>query len=405
MKFFAGVKEFFRKSLVNLKRKPQTVAMLVLVVAFVYYSFNLTHVSDTTAYIQATGMGLSGFVMMLFSVLGLVCFLNAFPHRKKANVPMLVLMFAMLGATLFCNYYYGTRIDAACEKWRMQYVTEAKQNIANARAGVPAAAANAENAAVYAAEADAYVVEVTALQADVAAAAETTTAGEEVAKAAVAAADKAVTDATKAAKTANGQIATAQTQATKAADNLTTLEALLATEAAEGVELPTLDKVNSAAKAVNNAVASAAKAAGNAMTQRDLAAAAVTSAQGALATVAVKAEDEAPVEGAAPADPTAEPAPAPAAAETVNADDVVLPEHIVDEAIQKGEKALAKTLTDRPYINATKAMLGVHRIMLLVAVALVALLPVYAPIIRKINTSIEVEANAEMGEIELDAEE
>lgn len=107
------MKEFFRKRIVALKRKPQMIAMVVLAFAFIYYSFNLTNVSDTTAKIQGPGMGLSGFVTMLFSVLSLVCFLNAFPHRKKVNIPMLVLMFLMLGAIVFCDFYYGARINDA----------------------------------------------------------------------------------------------------------------------------------------------------------------------------------------------------------------------------------------------------------------------------------------------------
>ena len=105
--------EFLRKKLVSLKRKPQMIALLVLAVAFVYYSLNLTKISNTTAKIQGPGMGLSGFVTRLFSILSLVCCLNAFPHRKKTNIPMLILMFLMLGAILFCDLYYGGRITAA----------------------------------------------------------------------------------------------------------------------------------------------------------------------------------------------------------------------------------------------------------------------------------------------------
>ena len=80
--------EFLRKKLVSLKRKPQMIALLVLAAAFVYYSLNLTMISNTTAKIQGAGMGLAGFATMLFSMLSLVCFLNAFPHRKKTNIPV-----------------------------------------------------------------------------------------------------------------------------------------------------------------------------------------------------------------------------------------------------------------------------------------------------------------------------
>ncbi len=108
-----GVKEFFRKKIVTLKRKPQTIPMLVLAAGFLVYSLNLTHVSDTTAKIQLSGMGLSGFCTMLFSMLSFVCFLNAYPHRKKTNIPMLVLMFAMLGILIVCDTFYMGQITKA----------------------------------------------------------------------------------------------------------------------------------------------------------------------------------------------------------------------------------------------------------------------------------------------------
>ncbi len=105
--------EFIRKRIVDLKRKPQIVAMIVLGIAFLFYSLNLTQISNTTAKIQGPGMGLAGFSTMLFSMLSLVCFGNAFPHRKKVNIPMLVLMYAMLLIVIFADLYYGGRITAA----------------------------------------------------------------------------------------------------------------------------------------------------------------------------------------------------------------------------------------------------------------------------------------------------
>ena len=108
-----GFKESLRKTIVSLKRKPQTIPLIVLGIAFLYYSLNLTHVSDTTAKIQLAGMGLSGFCTMLFSLLSFVCFLNAYPHRKKTNIPMLVLMFLMLGLLIYCDTYYASCITKA----------------------------------------------------------------------------------------------------------------------------------------------------------------------------------------------------------------------------------------------------------------------------------------------------
>ena len=107
------MKEFIRKRVVALKRKPQTIALIAFGLAFLYYSLNLTKISDTTAYINLPGMGLAGFATMLFSILMLVCFLNAFPHRKKVNMPMLCLMLLMVGIIIFAGVFYQGRITEA----------------------------------------------------------------------------------------------------------------------------------------------------------------------------------------------------------------------------------------------------------------------------------------------------
>ena len=108
-----GLKESLRKLLVSLKRRPHMIALLVFALAFLVYSLNLMNISDTTAKIQGKGMGLCGFATMLFSLLSLLCFLNAFPRRKKVNVPMLVLAFVMIGVLLFCDRYYMNAITNA----------------------------------------------------------------------------------------------------------------------------------------------------------------------------------------------------------------------------------------------------------------------------------------------------
>ena len=109
----SGFREFLRKRIVALKRKPQNIPLLVLGIAFLYYSLNLTSISNTTAKINTAGMGLSGFAAMLFSILSLVAFMNAFPHRKKVNVPMLVIMFVMVGIVIYADVHYAGSISAA----------------------------------------------------------------------------------------------------------------------------------------------------------------------------------------------------------------------------------------------------------------------------------------------------
>lgn len=108
-----SVKEFLRKNVVSLKRNPQTIPLLMLLVSFLVYSLNLTCMSNTTAKIQGSGMGLCQFCTTLFSILSMVCMLNAFPRRKKVNVPMLVIMFAMFAVMTYCDMHYLARITAA----------------------------------------------------------------------------------------------------------------------------------------------------------------------------------------------------------------------------------------------------------------------------------------------------
>ena len=50
---------------------------------------------------------------MLLSILSFVCFLNAFPYRKKVNVPMLALMFVMFAIIIFCDGFYMRAIQYA----------------------------------------------------------------------------------------------------------------------------------------------------------------------------------------------------------------------------------------------------------------------------------------------------
>jgi len=131
-----GFKEFIRKFLVSLKRKPQNIALFVLLVGFVFFSLNLTSISDTTALINTDNMGQCEFAMMLFSILSFVVFLRTFPKRQKVKIPMLVLTFLFLGIVVFADVVYLSRISDALtrEENRIIINYETGQNlfIANA---------------------------------------------------------------------------------------------------------------------------------------------------------------------------------------------------------------------------------------------------------------------------------
>ncbi len=108
-----GFREWMRRKIVSIKRNPQRIALVAYVLTFLYYALNLTCISDTTAKIQGKGMGLSGFVTMLFSILSLVCFLNTFQHRKKVNIPMLCLLLAFSGIVIYADIHYRSLIFSA----------------------------------------------------------------------------------------------------------------------------------------------------------------------------------------------------------------------------------------------------------------------------------------------------
>lgn len=131
-----GFKEFIRKFLVSLKRKPQNIALFVLLVGFVFFSLNLTSISDTTALINTDNMGQCEFAMMLFSILSFVVFLRTFPKRQKVKIPMLILTFLFLVIVVFADVVYLSRISDALtrEENRIIINYETGQNlfIANA---------------------------------------------------------------------------------------------------------------------------------------------------------------------------------------------------------------------------------------------------------------------------------
>lgn len=111
-----GIKETIRKAIVSLKRNPSIIPLVMLFFAFLYYSLNLTNMSDTTAKIQGMGMGLSQFCIMLFSLLSLVCMLNSFPRRKKPNFLMIAVMFVMFAIIIYCDIHYNNAIMAALSR-------------------------------------------------------------------------------------------------------------------------------------------------------------------------------------------------------------------------------------------------------------------------------------------------
>ena len=119
-----GIKEVLRKYMVALKRSPQTIPLITLLIAFLIYSLNLSSVANTTARINGANMGQCEFVAMLFSILAFVVFLRAFPKRKKANIIMLAILGVMLALLVCVDVVYIRRIVVATTRAENKIVVD-----------------------------------------------------------------------------------------------------------------------------------------------------------------------------------------------------------------------------------------------------------------------------------------
>ena len=107
--FGAKVKEWFRKQIVSLKRSPQRIPFLFIIIVSVIWLLWLFTFSKTAATYSTIDLaGLAVFVNTMLSILIIFLFLYAFPKRKKANIVMLVLVFVFMAAMIAMDalYYY-----------------------------------------------------------------------------------------------------------------------------------------------------------------------------------------------------------------------------------------------------------------------------------------------------------
>jgi NADH:ubiquinone oxidoreductase subunit 3 (subunit A) len=117
-KFKAGFKEWGRKKIVGLKRKPQSIILVMLFITTALWLIWLFTFSRT---ISANGSvkwcGLVVFINTLVSILIIALFGNAFPKRKKPSILFIVMLFAFMAIIIACDVIYyvemGTYIHAS----------------------------------------------------------------------------------------------------------------------------------------------------------------------------------------------------------------------------------------------------------------------------------------------------
>ena len=131
-----AVKEWFRKQIVALKRKPQNITLLFLAVTTIYFMLALFKISQAIYEVYSqegveTTIGIFIFVTTLLSLLVLVSFLNSFPKRKKPNIFFIVLVFLMIGAMIACDIVYYVQMTDILSLPKLQGAVEtiAKVNI------------------------------------------------------------------------------------------------------------------------------------------------------------------------------------------------------------------------------------------------------------------------------------
>lgn len=97
------MKEWFRKKIVSLKRNPNYIPLIMIIVSCLAYNLKLTSYSDAIAVINSKGMGVCLFITSLSSFLSIITFLTAFPRREKPKIASIVLVVFFLVASIVCE--------------------------------------------------------------------------------------------------------------------------------------------------------------------------------------------------------------------------------------------------------------------------------------------------------------
>ena len=112
-KFVAACKEWFRKKVVGLKRKPQSIVLVCLFITtaiWLIWLFTFSRTIDRNK--AAEWCGLVMFINTLISILVLALFCSAFPKRKKPNIVFIVLLFVFMAAIIACDVIYYVQMNS-----------------------------------------------------------------------------------------------------------------------------------------------------------------------------------------------------------------------------------------------------------------------------------------------------
>lgn len=102
------MKEWLRKQLVSLKRNPNYIPLVLMIIACLVFNLNLTAYSKTILLVNANGMGLCSFAITLCSFLSIITYLSAYPKRQKPAYGKIIITSIMMVLSIVCQalFYY-----------------------------------------------------------------------------------------------------------------------------------------------------------------------------------------------------------------------------------------------------------------------------------------------------------
>ena len=130
---FAKIKEFFRKRLVQLKRKPQIIPLILICISCMVYTFKLSNYSFAAIYSSDSWVAILVFLTTLFSILAIFTYMGAF-DRKKVKIVMVILavvqLVALFSFDLLCYNSISSKIAEGSEREQLaQAVVDLRQHM------------------------------------------------------------------------------------------------------------------------------------------------------------------------------------------------------------------------------------------------------------------------------------
>jgi len=99
------MKEYMKKQIVNLKRAPQRIPLVILILCCMIYTFSLTEHSNASMYVNSDIIALYVFIITLTSMLVIFSYINAYTGGKE-HKRMLIVAIVLVLLQVFLDVLY-----------------------------------------------------------------------------------------------------------------------------------------------------------------------------------------------------------------------------------------------------------------------------------------------------------